>query len=76
LLALAFGGNLLADIWFIFLSVDGTYQVGQLVGAGWLIGYLALGAAALHPAMVLAGERSFEIHERPRPGRGRSCGGS
>jgi diguanylate cyclase (GGDEF)-like protein len=60
LLALAFGANLLGDIWFIFLSIDGTYQVGQLVDAGWLIGYLALGAAALHPAMALAGERSVE----------------
>jgi two-component system, cell cycle response regulator len=76
LLALAFGANLLADIWFILLSADGTYQVGQLVDAGWLIGCLALGAAALHPAMVLAGERSVEIHERPRRCRGRSCGGS
>ena len=65
LLALAFGANLLADIWFIFLSIDGTYQVGQLVDAGWLIGYLALGAAALHPAMALAGERSVETPALP-----------
>jgi diguanylate cyclase (GGDEF)-like protein len=60
LLALAFGANLLADIWFIFLSIDGTYQVGQLVDAGWLIGYVALGAAALHPAMARSGGRPVE----------------
>jgi len=79
LLALAFGANLLADIWFIFLSIDGTYQVGQLVDAGWLISYLALGAAALHPAMARAGERPGET-PAPRGGMSRlrlallSCG--
>ena len=56
LLALAFGANFAADIWFIFLSFDGTYQVGQLVDAGWLLGYVAFGAAALHPAMAQIGE--------------------
>ena len=60
LLTLGFGATLLADTWFIFLSIDGTYQVGQLVDAGWLIGYLAWGAAALHPAMARVGEHSGE----------------
>ncbi|HEY5434494.1 MAG TPA: EAL domain-containing protein [Candidatus Limnocylindrales bacterium] len=66
LLALGFGANLLADTWYIFQSIDSTYQVGQLVDAGWLIGYLAWGAAALHPAMARVGEHSGEA----RPARG------
>jgi len=66
LLALGFGANLLADTWYIFLSIDSTYQVGQLVDAGWLVAYLAWGAAALHPAMARAGERPGEA----RPTRG------
>ncbi len=56
LLALGFLANLLADTWYIFLSLDGTYEVGHLVDAGWLIGYLAIGAAALHPSMGRAGD--------------------
>src|SRR5664280_1057124 len=35
------------------MSLDGTYAVGQLVDAGWLLGYVALGVAALHPSMAL-----------------------
>jgi hypothetical protein len=66
LLALAFGANLLADIWFIFLSVDGTRQVGQLVDVGCLIGYLALGAAALHPGDG-PGRRAFRRNPRTPP---------
>ena len=64
LLALAFGANFAADIWFIFLSFDSTYQVGQLVDAGWLLSYVAFGAAALHPAMAQIGE-SDRAAQRP-----------
>ena len=54
LLGWSFGAYLVADLVYAKLSLDGTYVVGQLVDAGWLLGYVALGVAALHPSMALA----------------------
>ena len=42
---------LLADYPYAFLALGGTYQTGQLVDAGWLLGAAFWGAAALHPSM-------------------------
>ncbi|MDP9468829.1 MAG: EAL domain-containing protein, partial [Chloroflexota bacterium] len=42
---------LLADYAYAFLALEGTYQSGQLVDAGWLLGAAFWGAAALHPSM-------------------------
>ena len=64
LLALAFAANFGADVWFIFLSFNSASLVGQLVDAGWLLGYLAFGAAALHPTMARVGESTGVIERR------------
>ena len=52
LLGWSFGASLVADLVYARMSLDGTYVVGQLVDAGWLLGYVALGVAALHPSMA------------------------
>ena len=54
LLGWSFGASLVADLVYAKTSLDGTYVVGQLVDAGWLLGYVALGVAALHPSMALS----------------------
>ena len=42
---------LVADLVYTSLSINGTYESGMLVDAGWLIGYVLFAAAALHPSM-------------------------
>jgi diguanylate cyclase (GGDEF)-like protein len=43
--------NLLVDaLWTVDL-LDDTYVTGGLLDAGWLVAYLLIGAAALHPSM-------------------------
>ena len=54
LLGLSVVASLVADLVFAMVALDGTYEVGHLVDAGWLIGYVALGTAALHPSMAIA----------------------
>ncbi len=54
LLGWGFGASLIADLVYARMSMDGTYIVGQLVDAGWLLGYVALGVAALHPSIALS----------------------
>ena len=56
---------LLADFPYAVQALDGSYQTGDLVDGGWLIGAAFWGAAALHPSMrnvadpVEPGERRF-----------------
>jgi diguanylate cyclase (GGDEF)-like protein len=58
---------LLADYPYAFLALEGTYQTGHLVDAGWLLGAVFWGVAALHPSMryvadpVEAGEVRFSL---------------
>lgn len=40
-----------ADLVYAGQGLYGTYETGDLLDAGWLVGYLLPGAAALHPAM-------------------------
>ena len=42
---------LLSDFPYAFLALNDTYQTGQLVDGGWLLGAAFWGAAALHPSM-------------------------
>jgi len=56
-LGVGFAASLVADIVFAMLTLEGTYQVGQLVDAGWLLGYVAMGTAALHPSMAISAAR-------------------
>ncbi|MEW6638446.1 MAG: PAS domain S-box protein, partial [Actinomycetota bacterium] len=40
-----------ADTLYAIRELAGTYHTGELTDAGWLLSYLAMGAAALHPSM-------------------------
>jgi diguanylate cyclase (GGDEF)-like protein len=56
-----------ADFSYIWTSVSATYEPGGIVDAGWLLGYVLFGAAALHPSMSegpMVGER--DTVTRPR----------
>jgi hypothetical protein len=43
---------LVADSLFLFLQLNGTWQVGGRVDIGWIALFVGWGAAALHPSMV------------------------
>lgn len=43
--------TLFADVVYAVQAVNGTYYTGHPVDAGWLVFYVLLGAAALHPSM-------------------------
>jgi signal transduction histidine kinase len=43
---------LVADSLFLFLQLNGTWQVGGPVDIGWIVFFVGWGAAALHPSMV------------------------
>lgn len=71
-LGLSFAASLVADIVYAVLAFDEAYQVGHLVDAGWLFGYIVLGTAALHPSMAISaaspatGRASHRPLTRPR----------
>jgi diguanylate cyclase (GGDEF)-like protein len=44
--------SLVADLGYAAVSVTGSYSRGDPIDAGWLIGYLLIGAAGLHPSMA------------------------
>ena len=56
LVILALVAYLLADFPYAVMALDDTYTVGNLVDAGWLLGAVLWGAAALHPSMAAMGE--------------------
>jgi signal transduction histidine kinase len=43
---------LTSDVVYSLLALFGTYHTGDLVDAGWLLGYVLVGAAGLHPSMA------------------------
>ncbi len=43
---------LTSDVILDVMSLHGGYRAGDLVDAGWLLSYVALAAAALHPSMA------------------------
>jgi signal transduction histidine kinase len=43
--------TLVSDYVYAYLNLNSTYASGMLVDAGWLLGYVLFGAAALHPSM-------------------------
>jgi PAS domain S-box-containing protein len=51
LLALSFVVTLIADAVYAVTALAGTYSDGNAVDAGWLLSFVFLGAAALHPSM-------------------------
>lgn len=52
LIAVAMVVMLIADFGYDLLVVQGAYHDGDLIDAGWLINYVLIGAAALHPSMA------------------------
>ena len=57
-------GLLTADALYSLAQLDGTYQTGRLLDAGWLLSYIGLGAAALHPSMRALSEPSTSTAAR------------
>ena len=53
LLAAAMVAMVVSDFAYDVMVVHGTYTVGSPVDAGWLLNYLLVGVAALHPSMAL-----------------------
>ncbi len=51
LLMVGFGSWLIADFAYITTSLSGAYESGTVFDAGWLLGYILIGVAALHPSM-------------------------
>jgi diguanylate cyclase (GGDEF)-like protein/PAS domain S-box-containing protein len=50
-LVLGATGLLVSDVAYGWIQLNGSWQVGGPVDAGWVIYYLGWGAAALHPSM-------------------------
>ncbi len=53
LLAAAMVAMVVSDFAYDVMVVHGTYTVGSPVDAGWLVNYVLVGVAALHPSMAL-----------------------
>ncbi|HUR51565.1 MAG TPA: bifunctional diguanylate cyclase/phosphodiesterase [Mycobacteriales bacterium] len=51
LVVVGLAGLLFADVVFGIRSLDGTYRSGEVTDLGWLVSYVGLGAASLHPRM-------------------------
>jgi diguanylate cyclase (GGDEF)-like protein len=62
LLVVALLGLLVADVVYGVMSLNGTYVSGQLSDIGWIISYVAMGTAALHPAMGELTESAGTVH--------------
>ena len=60
LLGGALGCVLLTDTIYTTLQLYGTYSAGDALDAGWLVSYLLLGAAALHPSMTALSQPGSE----------------
>lgn len=52
LLAVGAGGLLVSDILYAWIQLNGSWHVGGPVDAGWVVYYVAWGAAALDPSMT------------------------
>ena len=65
LIAAAIAVMVVADFVYDVQVLHGTYATGNAVDAGWLISYVLLGAAALHPSMATdAPPRPEDLHRR------------
>jgi len=51
LMAIGLAGLFVSDVVYAVRSLNGTYVTGELTDLGWIVSYVALGAAALHPGM-------------------------
>jgi diguanylate cyclase (GGDEF)-like protein len=53
LIGLAMASMMVADFGYDILVLHGAYQTGNLIDAGWLISYVLMGVAALHPSVAV-----------------------
>jgi diguanylate cyclase (GGDEF)-like protein/PAS domain S-box-containing protein len=60
---------LAADTGYTWLVLNGNYSTGSFLDAGWLVFFLALGAAALHPSMRNLDASAAPAHQRISGGR-------
>ncbi len=65
LIAVAMAMMLLGDFVYDLLTQYSTYQLGNLLDVTWLINYILIGVAALHPSAA----RTQTSRERTRPSR-------
>lgn len=63
-LAVSFAVTLAANVAFGWTSLQGTYASGHWIDAGWLIGFMLAGVAALHPSAKTVAPAE---HEAPEP---------
>jgi hypothetical protein len=66
LIAAAMAAMVVADFAYGVQILHGTYSTGNPIDAGWLIRYVLLGVAALHPSMATVPTRSPEALHRRR----------
>ncbi|MCW2645799.1 MAG: hypothetical protein JWP07_1908 [Pseudonocardiales bacterium] len=64
LVALAMVAMLASDFGYDLLVLRGTYTDGNLVDAGWLVSYVLIAAAALHPSMAVAARQQRAASSR------------
>ena len=60
LLVAAIASNLVADVIYAVMVLKGTYVSGHPVDAGWIVFYVLLAVAALHPSMRTLSQPSPE----------------
>lgn len=66
LLAVALVSELAADFIYDIMVLQGSYAIGNLVDAGWLINYFLCGVAALHPSVIAPRQANPALPEAPR----------
>lgn len=54
---------LISDVSYGFAELEGTFQSGGLIDAGYLLSYVLWGTAALHPSMERLSEPVFDSSE-------------
>jgi diguanylate cyclase (GGDEF)-like protein len=62
---------LATDVIYSIMIIHGSYVFGSWIDSGWMIGYVLLGAAALHPSMTGAGKESEAAAKQRSIGRAR-----
>ena len=67
----AFAVLLATDVSFLVTTIEGSYRIGSLVDAGWLLTAALVAVAAWHPAMGTIGDPVPESADSDRLGLGR-----
>jgi two-component system, cell cycle response regulator len=60
---------LATDVVYAVQSANGTYEDGSWLDVGWILSYVSLGAAALHPSMRWLDSRAPAVSRPVGPGR-------